>query len=211
MECPHCGSGDISVVDSRPSKDAIRRRRECADCQHRFTTYERVAELEPAVIKRDGRREPFQPGKIRHGIRLAAAKRPLPEGELDGVVESVRTLAVQSGRAEIPSATLGEWVSERLQILDRVTAFRFAAVFRRPDDTDALRRELAAAESAAPTTAARAPQPRLPGIAPDGASQISASNGGGRTVADTPPPAEATHEPPPQPAPEAAEPPAGAD
>lgn len=168
MECPDCGSADTSVIDSRPSKDAIRRRRTCNACQHRFTTYERIAELEPVVVKHDGRREPFQPDKIRHGIRLAAAKRPLPEPEIERLVESVRTRAVQTGRAEIAGTTIGEWVWEGLRALDRVTAFRFAAVFRRPDDTDALRRELAAAESAAPGAGAAAAQPRLPGIASNG-------------------------------------------
>ena len=170
MECPDCGSADTGVIDSRPSKDAIRRRRICNSCEHRFTTYERIAELEPVVVKRDGRREPFQPDKIRHGTRLAAAKRPLPETEIERLVESVRTRAVQTGRAEIAATTVGEWVWEGLRALDRVTAFRFAAVFRRPEDTDALRRELAAAESAAPGAAAATPQPHLPGITPSGAT-----------------------------------------
>ena len=178
MECPQCGSADTGVIDSRPSKDAIRRRRTCAACEHRFTTYERIAALEPAVVKRDGRRESFQPDKIRHGIRLAAAKRPLPESEVEATVESVRTRAVQTGRAEIASLTLGEWVWEQLEDLDRVSAFRFAAVFRRPDDLDAVRRELAAADRHRPTTTAPAPQPRLPGIAADGGAPPPAANGG---------------------------------
>ena len=168
MECPQCGSADTGVIDSRPSKDAIRRRRTCASCEHRFTTYERIAELEPAVVKRDERREVFQPDKIRHGIRLAAAKRPFPESEIEAIVESVRTRAVQTGRAEIASTTLGEWVWEQLHDLDRVTAFRFAAVFRRPDDLDALRRELAMNDRHRPAAATAVPQPRLPGISSDG-------------------------------------------
>ncbi|PZC49972.1 MAG: transcriptional repressor NrdR [Chloroflexi bacterium] len=166
MECPHCGSSETNVIDSRPSKDAIRRRRTCSGCEHRFTTYERIAELEPVVVKHDERRESFQHDKVRHGIRLAAVKRPLPEAEVDRIVESIRTRAVQTGRAEIASATIGEWVWAELHALDRVTAFRFGAVFRRPEDFAALRRELAAAER--PTAAAAASagaQPRLPGIA----------------------------------------------
>ena len=166
MECPQCGSADTGVIDSRPSTDAIRRRRECAACSHRFTTYERIAELEPAVVKRDGRREPFQPEKIRQGIHLAAVKRPLPQADLDAIVEHVRTRATQSGRAEIASLSLGEWVWEQLRHLDEVAAFRFASVFRRPDNTAALRRELAVAEAPIPDAVpAVAEQPRLPGIA----------------------------------------------
>ena len=154
------------MIDSRPSRDAIRRRRTCSGCEHRFTTYERIAELEPVVVKHDERREPFQHDKVRHGIRLAAAKRPLPETEVDRIVESVRTRAVQTGRAEIASSTIGEWVWAELQALDQVTAFRFGAVFRRLQDFAALRRELAAAERPAPAAASGAgAQPRLPGIA----------------------------------------------
>ena len=195
MECPHCGSGDTNVIDSRPSKDAIRRRRTCSACEHRFTTYERVAELEPAVVKRDERREPFQHSKVHAGIRLAVAKRPLPEGEIDRIVESVRTRAVQTGRAEIASRTIGEWVWEELKALDRVAAFRFAAVFRRPQDFDALRRELSAAELAAPAVeASAAKQPRLPGIAGGGAAARSSGEGappaGATPESATPPPDE---------------------
>ena len=171
MECPQCGGDDTNVIDSRPSKDAIRRRRACGGCEHRFTTYERIAELEPVVVKRDERREPFQHDKIRHGIRLAAAKRPLPEAEIDRITEAVRTRAVQTARAEIAATTLGEWVWEALQAVDRVAAFRFGAVFRRPDDLEAVRRQLAAAESGR-TPPVRAvvsdgAQPRLPGIGGD--------------------------------------------
>ena len=168
MDCPQCGGDETNVIDSRPSRDAIRRRRVCGRCEHRFTTYERLAELEPAVVKRDGRREPFQHDKVRRGIRLAAAKRRLPEGEIDRIAEAVRTRAVQTGRAEIPGTTIGEWVWEALQAVDRVAAFRFGAVFRRPDDLEAVRRELAAAESDRPEAPGdgrhEATQPRLPGI-----------------------------------------------
>ncbi len=171
MDCPQCGSDETNVIDSRPSRDAIRRRRACGLCEHRFTTYERLAELEPAVVKHDGRREPFQHDKVRRGIRLAAAKRGLPEGEIDRIAEAVRTRAVQTGRAEIAGTTIGEWVWEALQAVDRVAAFRFGAVFRRPDDLEAVRRELAAAEQERPAAADDArpdtQQPPLPGIAND--------------------------------------------
>ena len=143
----------------------------CGGCEHRFTTYERLAELEPAVVKHDGRREPFQHDKVRRGIRLAAAKRGLPEGDIDRIAEAVRTRAVQTGRAEISGTTIGEWVWEALQEVDRVAAFRFGAVFRRPNDLEAVRRELAAAEQEPPIAPDGVPpdaqQPPLPGITND--------------------------------------------
>ena len=183
MECPQCGGDDTNVIDSRPSRDAIRRRRTCGRCEHRFTTYERIAELEPVVVKRDGRREPFQYDKIRHGVRLAAAKGALPEPEIERITEAVRTRAVQTARAEIAATTLGEWVWEALQEVDRVAAFRFGAVFARPGDLEAVRRQLAAAESGRPAPAhadgADATQPRLPGI------------GGAAAAPDATPPATA--------------------
>lgn len=170
MECPHCG-GTTGVVDTRPSGEAVRRRRACDACKHRFTTYERITELEPVVVKRDGRREPFQSAKVERGVRLAAAKRPLPEEDIKAIVEAVRARARQSARAEVSSETVGGWVWERLLPRDRVTAFRFASVFRRPDDTEALRRELAAAESPLPAPAPdERAQPPLPGIAGQGAA-----------------------------------------
>ncbi|MEE9277101.1 MAG: transcriptional regulator NrdR [Dehalococcoidia bacterium] len=166
MDCPFCPA-QTRVIDSRAAESAIRRRRECQGCGRRFTTYERVAELEPAVVKRDGRREPFQHSKLLAGIRLACIKRPLPQDRLEAIAEAVRTRAMRSAGAEVASREIGEWVLERLRPLDRVAAFRFAAVFRRPQDTDALRRELAAIEAgaaASPDGADADAQQPLPGI-----------------------------------------------
>ena len=167
MNCPACQT-ETRVIDSRPVEGSVRRRRVCQQCGHRFTTYERAAELEPAVVKRDGRREPFQTEKLLRGVRLACAKRPVPEGSLESLVEVVRLRAAHSAAAEVSSDEIGGWVLERLRALDAVAAFRFAAVFRRPDDLDALGQELRAA--AAPITPPPAPpagpQPLLPGMPP---------------------------------------------
>ena len=177
MECPRCHS-DTQVIDSRAADGAIRRRRACKQCEHRFTTYERIAELEPLVVKRDGRRESFQPEKLLRAIRLACVKRPIPQGSVEAVVEAVRQRALQSGQAEVASAQVGEWVLERLLPLDRIAAFRFASVFRRPGDLEALRRELAGVESPPRGEAAPTSQPTLPGIAGAGGSRRRVRRGG---------------------------------
>ena len=163
MECPTCGGG-TRVVDSRATEDgAIRRRRECSRCEHRFTTYERLAELEPTVVKRDGRREPFQLEKLLTGIRIAFIKRPVPQSDLEGVAEAVRLRAVHQSRGEISSSEIGDWTLEGIRRLDPVAAFRFASVLRRPDDIEGLQRELAAIRDA-PASAPGEPssQPALP-------------------------------------------------
>jgi transcriptional repressor NrdR len=171
MRCPYCPD-ETRVVDSRAAADAIRRRRECRGCGRRFTTYERVADLEPAVVKRDGRREPFLRDKLVASIRLACVKRPVSYGDVEAIAETVRTRVMQSARAEVSSQDLGTWVLERLLPLDEVAAFRFASVFRRPDDVEGLRRELAALEATAAKTV-RTPseitQPALPGMRASGA------------------------------------------
>jgi transcriptional repressor NrdR len=154
------------VIDSRGTDDgAIRRRRECQQCEFRFTTFERLAELEPSVVKRDGRREPFQKEKLLQGIRIAFIKRPIPQSDLDRIAEAVRLRAVHQARQEVSSDEIGEWTLELIHRVDSVAAFRFASVFRRPADVDALQRELAAIRDA-PTGASEEPsaQPQLPGI-----------------------------------------------
>ncbi len=170
MRCPHCPA-TTRVIDSRAAAGAIRRRRKCQGCGRRFTTFERVAEQEPAIVKRDGRRERFQYEKLLKSIRLACAKRTFPEEQRTAIAEAVRTRAMQSDRAEVSSREIGEWVLERLRPLDPVAGFRFAAVFRRPEGTEALRRELAAVETAVPNPSGEArdsSQPRLPGLATGG-------------------------------------------
>ena len=130
MRCPYCGNTDSKVIDSRDAADGIRRRRECQGCQQRFTTYEYVQMRTMMVVKRDGRREEFQREKLFSSLTKACAKRPLPVGSIDKVVDEIERQLGESGRAEFTSRAVGELVMERLSDLDRVAWIRFASVYR---------------------------------------------------------------------------------
>ncbi len=132
MKCPFCQTLDSKVIDSRLSKDAslIRRRRECEKCIKRFTTYERVEEPLPVVVKKDGRREAFDRMKIAGGIKKACEKRPVPTDIIEAVVDSVEKWAMEQGDPEIMSAKIGEKVMLELHKLDEVAYVRFASVYR---------------------------------------------------------------------------------
>jgi len=132
MRCPYCGHLEDKVVDSREPQDglATRRRRECLGCGRRFTTYERIEEVLPAVVKKDGRREPFDRAKIAEGVKRACQKRPVSADRIDALVAAVERLAIESGEREIRSTAIGEAVMERLQALDEVAYVRFASVYR---------------------------------------------------------------------------------
>ena len=131
MKCPTCGSSKDKVIDSRSSKDgqAIRRRRECLDCHRRFTTYEYV-ESSLMVVKKDGRREPFDRQKITNGLRKACEKRPIGIDALEKVVEAIENEVMGSGGSEVNSTLIGELVMSSLQKLDGVAYVRFASVYR---------------------------------------------------------------------------------
>jgi transcriptional repressor NrdR len=132
MKCPFCAHGENKVIDSRISKDgdAIRRRRECLGCGKRFTTYEYVEEVLPVVVKKDGRREPFDRTKIRSGIKKACEKRPISTDEIESLVDNVERACQEHQGKEIPSTTIGEKVMRELQVLDGVAYVRFASVYR---------------------------------------------------------------------------------
>ena len=142
MKCPYCGYHDSKVTDSRTVGDGIRRRRECLSCGARFTTYERVHAGELYVVKRDGRREPFNRDKLLAGVRKATEKRPLPAGAIEELVDSVEAAMQASGKAELPSSVLGDLVMERLRDLDEIAYIRFASVYRAFRDVEDLREEL---------------------------------------------------------------------
>jgi transcriptional repressor NrdR len=142
MLCPYCGHNDSKVIDSRDAGDGIRRRRECLQCGLRFTTYERVQTTALLVVKRDGRREEFNRDKLLGGIRLACAKRPLPIGSIERVVDDVEGQLQKLGRAETPSSTIGEMVIERLRKLDRVAYIRFASIDRDFPDIETFKEEV---------------------------------------------------------------------
>jgi len=144
MRCPFCGEDDDRVVDSRVSKDGyeVRRRRLCNRCGRRFTTYERVAEELPFVVKKDGRREPFSREKILQGLRKACEKRPVGIDELERVVDRIETWAMEQGKGEITSKEIGERVMEELRRLDEVAYVRFASVYRQFKDISQFMEEL---------------------------------------------------------------------
>lgn len=144
MRCPFCGEDDDRVVDSRVSKDGyeVRRRRLCNRCGKRFTTYERVAEELPFVVKKDGRREAFSRDKILQGLRKACEKRPIGIDELERVVDRIETWALEQGRGEITSKEIGERVMEELRRLDEVAYVRFASVYRQFKDISQFMDEL---------------------------------------------------------------------
>lgn len=144
MKCPRCGHGDNRVVDSRAGKDGdvIRRRRECLSCRARFTTYERIEEELPLVVKRDGRREPFDRQKIIAGILKACEKRPVGYAAIEGLVDSLEAAIQASGEKEISSIEIGERVMAALRSLDDVAYVRFASVYRQFKDISQFLEEI---------------------------------------------------------------------
>jgi transcriptional repressor NrdR len=144
MKCPFCGDLDNRVIDSRLSRDGavIRRRRECLECGRRFTTYERVEEVLPLVIKKDGRREPFDRMKILMGLKKACEKRPVSITTLEKVVDKIEHKIMESGEKEIPSTVIGEEVMRELYNLDHVAYVRFASVYRSFKDINQFMDEL---------------------------------------------------------------------
>ena len=144
MRCPFCGTDEDKVIDSRQSKDGreIRRRRECLSCARRFTTYERIEEALPMVIKADGRREPFDRNKIVAGLKRAAAKRPVSMEALEEVAEEIERDISDLGRSEVAASEIGERVLPRLRQLDEVSYVRFASIYRDFRDIDEFAKEL---------------------------------------------------------------------
>ena len=144
MRCPFCGNTEDRVVDSRESRegDVIRRRRECVRCERRFTSYEKI-DIEPfMVVKRDQRREPYDREKLMRGLHIACRKRPVSEGDLDRLADSIERTMHDSGEREISSLQLGTMVMDRLRELDPVAYVRFASVYRRFEDVEAFVKEL---------------------------------------------------------------------
>jgi transcriptional repressor NrdR len=144
MRCPFCGGTEDRVVDSRESRDGdvIRRRRECVACARRFTSYEKIELLPFQVVKRDERREPYDREKMMRGLQVACRKRPVPQGELERIADSIEAAMQDSGEREISSQHLGRLVMQRLRELDAVAYVRFASVYRRFEDVDAFVKEL---------------------------------------------------------------------
>jgi transcriptional repressor NrdR len=132
MRCPYCGSLDTQVKDSRPTDDSasIRRRRVCPDCGGRFTTFERVQLRELTVVKKSGRRAPFDRDKLVRSVQIALRKRPVDPDRVDRMLNGLVRQLENQGEAEIPSETIGELVMQGLKTLDEVAYVRFASVYR---------------------------------------------------------------------------------
>jgi transcriptional repressor NrdR len=144
MKCPYCHAPDSRVTDSREISggSAIRRRRECPSCLRRFTTFERIDLAGVVVVKKDGRRQEFDPDKLRQKLRVALTKRPVGEEQIDQIVQRVEADLLAQGKAEVPSSAIGEAVLQQLKSVDHVAYIRFASVYREFADLQDLKREV---------------------------------------------------------------------
>ena len=144
MRCPFCGHLEDKVVDSREAKDgdSIRRRRECLECGRRFTSYERIDEIPYMVVKKDGKREPFDRNKILAGLLRACEKRPISAPQLESIVDSVEKFVQDSPDRECPTSELGKIIMKRLKELDKVAYVRFASVYLEFEDVSEFMTEL---------------------------------------------------------------------
>ena len=144
MKCPFCDELEDKVVDSRMAKEGevIRRRRECLGCKRRYTTYERVEEILPVVVKKDGRRESFDRAKILAGLKKACEKRPISTATIETVTDRIEKRIQEMGETEIESRIVGEELMKELHQLDQVAYVRFASVYREFKDIDQFMDEL---------------------------------------------------------------------
>ncbi len=141
MYCPFCRFEDTKVIDSRLARegDQVRRRRECLQCKERFTTYEAAERSLPRIVKRDGRREPFDEEKLRKGLILACEKRPVATETLDSVISRITRKALALGKREVNAGSIGDWAMQELRSIDQVAYVRFASVYRSFEDVRAFK------------------------------------------------------------------------
>lgn len=144
MRCPFCDHSESKVIDSRESKNGfcIRRRRECLSCERRFTTYEKIEEIPYMVVKKDGKRQRFDSQKLLQGLLKACEKRPVPVPKLEEIVEEIETKLQDRPDKEINTSEIGQFVMERLKMLDKVAYVRFASVYREFKDVLEFKKEL---------------------------------------------------------------------
>jgi transcriptional repressor NrdR len=144
MRCPQCGDRETRVVDSRDLDDAatIRRRRECAACSMRFTTYERVEAARLIIIKRDGSRQDFDRDKLASGLRKALTRRPVPDQAAEHAADAIELELRSAGVTEVPSQRIGTLAMEALRGLDQIGYIRFASVYQSFEDLADLKREV---------------------------------------------------------------------
>lgn len=141
--CPSCRESETRVVDSRDDESVVRRRRECLDCKHRFTTYERMEAPRLFVVKKDGRREQYNRDKVLVGLRRSCEKRPVSEAQMEEIVVALERELFSRGDNEVPAAMIGEKLMEALKRIDKVAYIRFASVYRSFDDIGKFQAELA--------------------------------------------------------------------
>lgn len=144
MRCPFCDHPESKVIDSRESKNGlrIRRRRECLSCERRFTTYEKIEEIPYMVVKKDGRRQPFDSQKLLRGMLRACEKRPVPVSKLEEIVEEVESMLQERQEKEMNASEIGQFVMKKLKALDKVAYVRFASVYREFRDVLEFKKEL---------------------------------------------------------------------
>jgi transcriptional repressor NrdR len=144
MRCPQCGERETRVVDSRDLDDAatIRRRRECAACATRFTTYERIEAARLVVIKRDGTRQEFDRDRLASGLRKALTRRPVADGAAEAAADAIEAELRSAGASEIPSSKIGAMAMEALRGIDQIAYIRFASVYQSFEDLEDLKREV---------------------------------------------------------------------
>lgn len=149
MRCPRCNSDSIKVLDSRDAQGghAVRRRRACEKCGHRYTTYERIERPKLIVVKKDQMRETFNRDKVAHGIWRALEKRPVSQEKVDQLLDELEEQLASNGEQEVPSTEIGEIVMEKLKSLDDVAYIRFASVYRSFTDAASFKKELKKLES----------------------------------------------------------------
>lgn len=166
MYCPFCSHGETKVIDSRLAADGrqIRRRRQCMDCNERFTTFESAELVMPRLAKTDGRREPFDEGKMRSSMRRALEKRPVPSDQFDQAVGRLVHRLRTMGEREVPSRLVGEMVMEELRKLDEVAYVRFASVYRSFQDVTEFQEEIRRLQEISNADAAREQMSLLPDL-----------------------------------------------
>ncbi len=144
MKCPFCDHPQSKVIDSRESKNGlcVRRRRECLSCPRRFTTYEKIEEISYMVVKKDGRRQPFDSQKLLRGLLKACEKRPVPLVKLEEIVEEIEGKLQDRSDKELNASKIGQLVMKRIKTLDKVAYVRFASVYREFKDVDEFKKEL---------------------------------------------------------------------
>lgn len=164
MHCPFCGHDETKVIDSRLAGEGrqVRRRRECLSCEERFTTFETPELVAPRLVKRDGRREPFDEHKLRAGMARALEKRPVAVEDMEAALQRIVHRLQTMGEREIPSSRLGDLVMDALRQLDEIAYVRFASVYRSFQDVTEFEEEIQRLQQIARTTAAREQMSLLP-------------------------------------------------